>query len=124
MKLKGRIGVKEVVVLIDSGVSHNYISRKIIEELKLPMIDTQPYSVSLGDGHKRSTRGRCEKIRVDLGEATVEEEFFVFELGGVDVILGIAWLKRLGEVRVNWGEMTLIYNVDGKKIKIRGDPEL
>ncbi|KOM56053.1 hypothetical protein LR48_Vigan10g194500 [Vigna angularis] len=124
LKLRGRIGEREVVVLVDSGASHNYISRKLVEELELPTIDTRPYSVSLGDGHRRMTRGRCEKIRVELGDATVEEEFFVFELGEVDVILGVAWLGNLGEVRVNWGEMTMIYNVDGRKIKIRGDPTL
>lgn len=55
LKLRGRIRERKVVVLIDSGTSNNYISRKITEELKLSTIDTLPYSVSLGDRHKRLT---------------------------------------------------------------------
>lgn len=54
----------------------------------------------------------------------MEEEFYVFELGDVDVILGVAWLAKLGEVRINWENMTMIYNTGDKKISIRGDPVL
>ncbi|WVY90399.1 hypothetical protein V8G54_035913 [Vigna mungo] len=77
MKLIGKIGERRVVVLIDSGASHNYISRRITEELKLPITDTP---------------------LVSLEEAIVKEEFYGFELGGVDVILGVAWLAKLGEL--------------------------
>lgn len=71
------------------------------EEFELTIIDTPPYAVSLGDGHQRISRGCCEKIRINLGEATMEEELYVFELGGVDVILGIAWLVKFGEAMIN-----------------------
>lgn len=113
-----------MVVFIDSGTSHNYMNWRITEELKLPITITLTYPVSLGDGHRRMTRGRCEKVRGSLEEATVEEEFYVFELGGVDVILGVAWLAKLGEVMINWGETTMVYYLEGKRIRIRGDPTL
>lgn len=62
MKLTGRIGERTVVVLIDSGANHNFVSRKLVEELKLPLTDTPPYLVSLGDGQKKLTRGHCDKV--------------------------------------------------------------
>ncbi|WVZ01161.1 hypothetical protein V8G54_027230 [Vigna mungo] len=124
LKLRGKIGEKEVVVVIDSGASHNYISRRVTAEMKLPVIDIPPYLVSLGDGHKRRIRGRCGKVRVQLAEAMVEEDFYVFKLGEVNVILGDAWLEKLGEARINCAEMTMVYSSGGKKIKIRGDPAL
>ncbi|XP_014517361.1 uncharacterized protein LOC106774844 [Vigna radiata var. radiata] len=124
MKLIGLIGEKRVVVLIDSGASHNFISRRVVEELKLSVVDTPLYTVSLDDGHKKVTRGKCESVRLRLGDTTVEEELYVFELGGVDVVLGIAWLAKLGEVTINWGEMAMKFCVRGEKIIIRGDPAL
>ncbi|XP_017420235.1 uncharacterized protein LOC108330249 [Vigna angularis] len=124
LKLKGIIGDREVIVLIDSGVSHNYISKGLTEELWLPVADTLTYSVSLGDGYKKFTQGCCERVTVRLEGVDVEEEFYVFELGGVDVILGVAWLAKLGEVRMNWGKMTMEYLVGDKKIQIKGDPTL
>ncbi|WVZ11534.1 hypothetical protein V8G54_016064 [Vigna mungo] len=90
------------------------------EELKLPIIDTPPYSVSQGDGHQRMTRGRCEKVRISFKEATLEEEFYAFDLGEVDAILGVAWLGKLGELLINWEEMTMMYYLEGKRIRIIG----
>ncbi|WVZ20135.1 hypothetical protein V8G54_007457 [Vigna mungo] len=124
MKTRGKIGDRSVVILIDSGASHNYISKGITEELGLPITKTKPYSVSLGDGCKRTTQGRCERVKVRLEEVELEEEFHVFELGGVDAILGVAWLEKLGEVRTNWGKMTMAYNVGDKKNCIKGNPTL
>ncbi|WVY99344.1 hypothetical protein V8G54_025414 [Vigna mungo] len=50
MKLRGRIGNREVLVLIDSGASHNFISKSLVEELGMAAKEKQPYFVSLGDG--------------------------------------------------------------------------
>ncbi|WVZ01519.1 hypothetical protein V8G54_027588 [Vigna mungo] len=58
-----------------------------------------------------------------LGEAMVEEDWYVFELGDVDVILGIAWLAKLGEVVINWRDMSMAYVSEGK-VRVQGDPAL
>ncbi|WVZ26428.1 hypothetical protein V8G54_004972 [Vigna mungo] len=57
----------------------------------------------------------------------VKEKFYLFDLGGVDVILGVAWLARLarlGEMKVNWGELTLRFESEEKEVEIQGDPTL
>lgn len=40
---------------------------------------------------------------LQIGETEIEEHFYFFELGGVDLILGVDWLAKLGEVTINWG---------------------
>jgi len=40
-------------------------------------------------------------LEVALEGYTVKEMFFLFEFGGVDIILGVAWLAKLGDVRIN-----------------------
>ncbi|WVY94796.1 hypothetical protein V8G54_033884 [Vigna mungo] len=105
MKLTGLIREKRVVVLIDSGASHNFISRSVVEELELRVADTPTYAVSLAD-------------------VAVVEDMYVFELGGFDIILGISWLAKLGEIVINWREMSMQYGVKGKKVTIKVDPAL
>jgi len=63
---------------------------------------TPSYSVRLGDKHKKMTRGYCKDVEVQLENHTINETFFLFELRGVDLILGVAWLATLGDVKVKW----------------------
>lgn len=51
-KMKGEIGKHTIVVLIDCGASHNFVSKKLVEELQLTIEDTPTYNVEVGDGHK------------------------------------------------------------------------
>lgn len=117
MKLHGWIGEKQVLILIDCGASHNFISKELVGNLGLPVVDTLPYMVSLGDGQKK-TRGCCEEVVIRM-----EERFHLFELGGVDVILGVEWLAKL-EVTLNWRELTMAFDQEGRKVTIQGDPTL
>lgn len=123
MKLQGTVGEKTMLILIDSGVSHNFVGRELVEELGLTVEDTPPYQVSLGDGQKKRTRGCCPIVVVNLGGAEIEERFHLFELGGVDMILGVEWLAKLGEVTLNWGELTMAYiSKEGRKLLLRETP--
>ena len=37
MKLKGKIGDREVIVLIDCGATHNFIHQQLVDKLKIPV---------------------------------------------------------------------------------------
>ncbi|KAK0607764.1 hypothetical protein LWI29_020190 [Acer saccharum] len=40
MTLKGMLGSREIIVLVDSGASHSFISTKVVTELGLPLEET------------------------------------------------------------------------------------
>lgn len=61
MKLHGQIGGRMVLILIDSGANHNFIGKGLVKELGLPIVDTPPYQVSLGDGQRKKTRGLLKR---------------------------------------------------------------
>jgi len=87
-------------------------------------VDSTPsYCVILGDGHKKGT-SECCKVEVRLVDYTFKETFYLFDLGGVDVSLGVAWLATLGEVKVNWQTLTMIISSQGRLVKIQGDHSL
>lgn len=48
------------------------------------------HKVRLGDGNHKSTQGCCKNLKIQLGAYTMVGDFFLFELGGVDLILGVA----------------------------------
>lgn len=59
-----------------------------------------------------------------MGEIKIEEQFYLFELGGVDLILGVNWLAKLGKVTLNCGELMMAFKQRDKRVVIKGDPTL
>lgn len=50
MKVKGLLGTREVIILIDSGASHSFIATKLVHELNLPCEVTTGVGVVVGNG--------------------------------------------------------------------------
>ncbi|KAA0046073.1 Transposon Ty3-G Gag-Pol polyprotein [Cucumis melo var. makuwa] len=124
MKVRGKLLGEEVIVLIDCGATHNFVSEKLVKKLILPIKETSHYGVILGSGAAVQGKGICEKLEVQLNGWKVVEDFLPLELGGVDVILGMQWLYSLGVTIVDWKNLSLSFVAGGKEVKIKGDPSL
>ncbi|KAI5393944.1 hypothetical protein KIW84_060872 [Lathyrus oleraceus] len=44
--------------------------------------------------------------------------------GGPDMVLGMDWLTKLGNIEANFGELCLKWKLGGQKYSIQGDPAL
>ena len=88
MKVKGRINNKEIIVMIDCGATHNFISKKLVKSLPITIKKTAHYGVILGSGTTIQGKGVCESVEIQLADLKVWEDFLPLELG-VDVILGM-----------------------------------
>ena len=119
MKIDGKIAGIEVVVLIDSGASHNFISPEITTALGLQITPMAAKTIRLGDGHKVLSKGLCEGVRISLGSQTFVVDALVLELGGLDVVLGVSWLSTLGKVVVDWKDLSMQFLYEGKMINLQ-----
>uniref|UniRef100_A0A803PBL9 RNA-directed DNA polymerase n=1 Tax=Cannabis sativa TaxID=3483 RepID=A0A803PBL9_CANSA len=124
MKLAGKIGSLPVTVLIDSGATHNFISREVVEASGVPITQTTGYGILLGTGDRVKAEGVCSQVSLELGEICVVSDFLPLELGGVDVILGVKWLETLGNMQVNWRTMVMRFKRGGTWVTLQGDPSL
>ncbi|TYK23464.1 putative retroelement pol polyprotein [Cucumis melo var. makuwa] len=124
MKVRGKLLGEEVVILIDSGATHNFVSEKLVKKLSLSIKETSHYGVILGSGAAIQGKGICEKLEVQLNGWKIVEDFLPLELGGVDVILGMQWLYSLGVTTVDWKNLSLSFVAEGKEVNIKGDPSL
>ncbi|XP_012569910.3 uncharacterized protein, partial [Cicer arietinum] len=83
-KISGELYGKSMIILIDCGASHNFISQEIVSQLQLRVEPTLTYSVEVGDGHKVRCQGKCKKLKLAIQELEVEQDFYLFSLKGVD----------------------------------------
>ncbi|MCH94240.1 enzymatic polyprotein [Trifolium medium] len=90
MKIEGRIANVDVLVLIDSGASHNFISPQIATALGLDVTPIPVKNIKLGDGHKVVSKGMCAGIMMKLGSVEISVDALVLELGGLDMVLGVS----------------------------------
>ncbi|MCH81215.1 Ty3/gypsy retrotransposon protein, partial [Trifolium medium] len=119
MKIEGMVENMVVLVLIDSGVSHNFISPKLATALGLSITPVAVRSIKLGDGHKVFSQGICEGIRMKFGSVEVVVDALVLELGGLDVVLGVSGLNTLGKVVMDWSTLTMQFLHNGQLVKLQ-----
>lgn len=96
-------------MLIDSGASHNFVAPQMVASLSLAVEHSKRFAVKLGDGHRIWTAGLCSKIHFQMGDIQMKVDAYILDLGGVDAILGMAWLRTLGKIMVDYREMTMSF---------------
>ncbi|KAA0031986.1 Transposon Ty3-I Gag-Pol polyprotein [Cucumis melo var. makuwa] len=114
---------RAIVVLIDCGATHNFISDKLVTQLLL-LEESSHYGVILGSRSAVKGKGICKQVELLQGDWKIVNNFLPLELGGVDIILGMQWLHTLGVTEVDWRKLTLTFIQNGKKVALRGDPSL
>ncbi|XP_037497049.1 uncharacterized protein LOC119371287 [Jatropha curcas] len=124
MKIMGLLASHLVLVMVDSGASHNFVSSDLAQALNLAVEPTDPFLVKLGDGHRMKTSGVCSNLHLQLGSYTISGDFFIFPLRDLDIILGVAWLETLGDVQVNWQWLTMKFLHQNQLVELCGDPSL
>ncbi|GKE30039.1 putative mitochondrial protein [Tanacetum coccineum] len=66
----------------------------------------------------------CRGVELNLQGHRVTEDFYSLELRSTDVILGVKWLRQLGETRVNWKELTMSFQRGVDRVTLREEPGL
>lgn len=102
IRFQGEVKGVPVLVLVDSGATHNFISQKLVSKMDWPMEKTSQMRIKLGDGFQTMTQGVCRGVELKIGGFRIQADMHLFELGGIDVVLGIEWLNTLGDMIMNW----------------------
>ena len=123
-KVEGEIERQKVQVLVDNGASENFMTSKLARELGLEVQSIPTFTIEVGNDQREKGEGVCCGVKMLVQGILIEEKFFLMELGGTEVILGMDWLSSLGKIEADFQEMTLKWKVDGKALGISGDPTL
>nr|GEW65100.1 hypothetical protein [Tanacetum cinerariifolium] len=110
MQVYARINLCLLVVLIDSGSTHNFINEKVAEILSILVVPTKPFNVKVANGLPLSCQGRFENVE-DLSQGIpFSLSLYSLPLIGLDMVLGVQWLEQLGEIVYDWKEMTMEFS--------------
>jgi predicted aspartyl protease len=84
---------RSIIILFDSGVSHNFMSSTCDKKARLTlMVSRAPYVISTPRGRVDADR-IVQKVPLDLSGRVFETDLIVLSGQGIDVILGMSWMK-------------------------------
>jgi len=94
--LNGTIDHWPAQSLLDSGASGNFLTRKFVDEAKIPTTQIQTKAVRLADGKMLKANEAVVNMDVNVKGKSVKCSFIVLDQlnNGNDAILGIPWLEE------------------------------
>ncbi|XP_058740982.1 uncharacterized protein LOC131613320 [Vicia villosa] len=115
---------KKLLTLIDSGATSNFIDSKVAAEIDVRMVETPTYVIEVGNGEKVRNQGVCEVLEFNVQGVNFSQHFFMMELGGTELVLGMDSLASPGKIEANFGELSLKWGKMDQTYEIKEDPAL
>ena len=102
LKIKGFIKHRPVVVLIDSGSTHNFTHQKVVEEVHCFVRAVSNIQVQIADGGTMKCEGHYENVKIQMGDYQLKTHMFAIHMGGCDIVRGGEWLHTLGPITMDF----------------------
>ncbi|OMO87633.1 Retrotransposon gag protein [Corchorus olitorius] len=120
MRLQGIINGHTFTVLIDSGSSHNLIQPRVAQFLHLANEPAPPFVVTVGNGDSLKCLGQVKSIAMAIQEHLFSLDFFLLNVFGADIILGIQWLVQLVPILAEFSQLYMSFLHNGQTITLQG----
>ncbi|XP_075660010.1 uncharacterized protein LOC142629848 [Castanea sativa] len=88
MRVKGKIKTISLVILVDSGSTHNFIDASLIPGLQIPVDVSQILEVKVANGEIIKTQGLCKDVLMFIHGQIFFVQLHVLSLGGCDLLMG------------------------------------
>jgi hypothetical protein len=120
LKLIGYIKHRKVIILVDSGSTHNFIHRRIAQETHCYIHVVNNFQIMIANGGSMKCGGRCENVRLQIGDYHLKSHIFSIDIGGCDIVLGADWLRTVGPILMDFKELTMQFDQEGHQYKFQG----
>jgi hypothetical protein len=120
LKLIGYIKHQKVIILVDSGSTHNFIHRRIAQETHFYIHAVNNFQIMIANGGSMKCGGRCENVCLQIGDYHLKSHMFSIDMGGCDIVLGADWLRTLGPILMDFKDLTMQFDQEGHQYKFQG----
>jgi hypothetical protein len=102
LKIKGYIKHQLMVVLIDIGSTHNFIHRRLANEIHFFVHLVSNFQILITNGGTMKCGGSCENVKLQMGDYTMKTHMFSISMGICDIVLGVEWIRTLGPITMDY----------------------
>ncbi|XP_047314445.1 uncharacterized protein LOC124918294 [Impatiens glandulifera] len=123
LQIWGKIRSLPVVILIDTGNTHNFINIRILRNIGHEAMKTQVLSVKVADCSTLFCTSVCKNLKWFMEGKDYQADMKVLTMTGYDMVLGIKWLITLGTSAWNFENLTFSFEMEGATITLQGIPQ-
>ncbi|XP_014660841.1 uncharacterized protein LOC106804383 [Setaria italica] len=122
MRLRIRIHDQELLALVNSGSSHNFIRDDVAHRLGVALQPVRSgLNVIVANGDRLPCTSVCTALDIQVGAEPFQVECFSLALGGYDVILGTQWLRTLGLILWDFSTLSLTCCLNSRRVTWLGE---
>jgi hypothetical protein len=120
MRFRGTVQGHDVLMLVDSGSSHTFVSAGLAARLQLPSRAIVPLRVKVANGGMLECTRELPNVLWSTQGLQFTTSFKILPLGSYDIILGFDWLSTHSPMKVHWAEQTMNFELDGRTVYLSG----
>jgi hypothetical protein len=83
----GKVGNKDLTVLIDGGSTHNFIDQAIVTKLGLSVIRDKVFRVTVGNKEIIECTGRCMRLLLNIQRLSIRADFYVLPIAACQAVV-------------------------------------
>uniref|UniRef100_A0ACD5TK13 Uncharacterized protein n=1 Tax=Avena sativa TaxID=4498 RepID=A0ACD5TK13_AVESA len=117
-------GDQIMLMLVDSGSTHSFISSDMVARLHCTTTPIAPIQVHVAGGGLLSCDRMVKDFRWMVKNHSFSADLRVVDLGGYDAVLGVDWLAPFGDTVCNWKAQTITIVHNGEEVCLAGVQQL
>ncbi|KAI4364464.1 hypothetical protein MLD38_020553 [Melastoma candidum] len=120
MKVRGNYKKRSLHILVDSGSTHNFVDSRTVGGINVVIKPITPVTVAVADGRSVLCNRMIPHFTWVIQGMEFHADFYVLALGGCEMILGMDWLSRLGDITWNFKLSTMRFWWKGESVVLQG----
>lgn len=120
MRVKGNIKKQQVVILIDSGSTRNFIDSREAKRLGTTVYKYGNLNVTVENGVKLVSACCYKKVDISIQGLHISTDCYLLKLEGCQA-LGAHWLRTLGPILWDFSNLWMRFSLEGNTYQLKGE---
>lgn len=120
MQLTVKVGNIDLVALLDSGSTHNFIAEEAAARAGVALQPRTGMNVLVANGDCLASSGRCRAMGLRIGEEYYNIDCYAIPLDSFDIVLDVKWLCTLGLIPWDFEHLQMSFTREGRRVTWHG----
>jgi hypothetical protein len=120
MQVRVLVGEKEFTALIDTCSTHNFFSAQAAQATELQFEANMGTKVTVANGDRVPCSVLARGVEIKVGTDIFTINAYSIPLDCFDMVLGVAFLKPLHTVLIDFDDLVMAFNYNDKRVLRKG----